>query len=116
MNRVTVFAIVIVAGILAMPARSGSTPAPRPVVQENVKVLKDMSVSEIRKEMQTWTAALGVQCNHCHEGTDYPSDANPKKDVARKMVTMLRTINKDFLDGKGTCMHCHREKAIPELP
>jgi hypothetical protein len=106
--------MIVVAGILISPTQAGSAPARVP--QENVKVLTDISITDIRKEMQAWTKALGVQCNYCHEGSDFPSDANPKKETARKMATMLKTINKDFLDGKATCMHCHRGTAVPELP
>ena len=112
MKRLSIFMTVSAIAILMLPARAGFA-SPR---QENVKVLMDMSITDIRKEMQGWAKALGVQCNYCHEGSDYPSDANPKKETARKMATMLKTINKDFLDGKATCMHCHRGAAIPELP
>jgi hypothetical protein len=111
---VAVVSVIVVFGVFAAPARSV---APQPQTSfENIKVLTDMSDGDIRREMQGWAKALGVQCNHCHEGTDYPSDANPKKEVARKMATMLRSINKDFLAGKATCAHCHRGVAIPELP
>jgi hypothetical protein len=106
--------IIALSGNLAVPARSGSAQPQSSF--ENIKVLTDMSDADIRREMQSWARALGVQCNHCHEGTDYPSDANPKKDVARKMATMLKTINKDFLEGKGSCALCHRGSAIPEPP
>jgi hypothetical protein len=101
--------VIVVAAVLVTPARSGSPQSSF----ENIKVLTDMSDSDIRREMQGWTQALGVQCNHCHQGTDYPSDANPKKDVARKMATMVKTINKDFLEGKASCVLCHRGAAIP---
>lgn len=116
MKRLIVLAsiVLIFAGIRLGVARSA--PPPPQSSFENIKVLTDLSDTDIRREMQSWARALGVQCNHCHEGTDYPSDANPKKEIARKMATMVKTINKDFLGGKGSCALCHRGSAIPELP
>jgi hypothetical protein len=108
---ICVFSIVIVAAIAVSPARSG----PMPQTQfENIKVLNEMSDSEIRKEMMVWTEALGTTCSHCHMGADFASEMNPKKDVARKMFTMVKAINKDFLAGKATCVLCHRGATVPD--
>ena len=106
-----IVSIVVVVVISAAPAHSG------PVRQssfENIKVLKDMSDGDIRKEMMVWTEALGVQCSYCHVAGDFASDANPKKDTARKMATMVKTINKDFLGGKASCILCHRGASTPD--
>ena len=64
--------------------------------------------------MQAWTKALGEPCTFCHEGNDYVSDANPKKEIARKMATMVMAVNKEYLNGKASCMLCHRGAAIPD--
>ena len=66
--------------------------------------------------MQTFTAALGVQCTNCHVAGNYASDENPKKDVARKMIRMTQTINGQFPDGKMlvSCYTCHRGEAQPK--
>jgi len=108
---ISALVIVIVAAIFEAPARS------RPMPQssfENIKVMKDMSDTEIRQEMTVWTEALGTNCNYCHIAGDFPSDMNPKKDIARKMFTMVKTINKDFLGGKAKCVLCHRGAAVPD--
>jgi hypothetical protein len=108
---VSVFVTVIAVAIFVVPAGS------RPMLQssfENIKVMKDMSDTEIRQEMMNWTEALGTNCNYCHEAGDFPSDMNPKKDIARKMFTMVKTINKDFLAGKAKCVLCHRGAAVPD--
>lgn len=108
---ISVLVIVIVAAIFVAPARS------RPMPQssfENIKVMKDMSDTEIRQEMTVWTEALGTNCNYCHVAGDFPSDMNPKKDIARKMFTMVKTINKDFLAGKAKCVLCHRGATVPD--
>src|SRR5262245_33795216 len=89
----------------------------RPVQEsrfKNIKVLTGLSDPEIQKEMQNFAKSLGVTCSYCHQGTDYASDENPKKETARKMYTMVKTINKDFLGGKAECLLCHRGSAIPD--
>jgi hypothetical protein len=70
--------------------------------------------------MRGFTAALGVECSHCHVGTpqERAKDDNPKKAVARKMLQMTMAINNDMLKGMGeppapgtqkvTCFTCHR--------
>jgi hypothetical protein len=75
---------------------------------QNVKVLDP--TSDIRATMQTFTAGLGVMCTFCHVQGDFPSDANPKKEMARMMITMAKDINAKFPDGKVhvTCFTCHR--------
>jgi len=114
MNRVILFILgfMIAAGIFVAPARSGTMPLQSSF--KNIKVLTDMSDTDVRMEMQGFTRALGVSCTYCHEGSDFASDENPKKLVARKMITMVKTINKDFLGGKAACVLCHRGAAVPE--
>src|SRR5438132_295731 len=103
--------LLLLAAVFLAPAIS------RPVQDsrfKNIKVLTDLSDSEIQREMQNFAKSLGVTCTYCHAGADYASDENPKKDVARKMVTMVKTINKDFLGGKAACVLCHRGSAVPD--
>jgi len=87
-----------------------------PQPPRNLKVLKATTGQEVGQIMRTFTAGLGVQCNYCHV-QDRASDENPKKDVARKMITMVEKINTDnFTDGKMhvTCYTCHRGEAEPK--
>lgn len=107
----SVLSIVVFAAISVAPARSRSMPQ---TTFENIKVMTDMSDTDIRKEMQVWTEALGTTCNYCHVTGDFASDMNPKKEVARKMFRMVKTINKDFLDGKAKCVLCHRGATVPD--
>jgi len=106
-----VLSIVLLVAVFVSPAKS------RPVQKtsfDNIKVLTDMSDADIRKEMMNWTEALGVQCSYCHVSGDFASDMNPKKETARKMATMVKAINKDFLAGKAQCVLCHRGTAVPD--
>jgi photosynthetic reaction center cytochrome c subunit len=69
--------------------------------------------------MGMYIQALGVQqsggCNYCHVQGDRASDDNPKKVVARMMITMVHDINAKFPDGKEhvTCYTCHRGAEMP---
>jgi photosynthetic reaction center cytochrome c subunit len=83
---------------------------------EKAKVLKIKDRSELRGIMASYTAGLGVQCTFCHVQGNFPSDDNPKKDVARMMITMVDHINAGFPDGKVhvTCYTCHRGEAEPK--
>src|SRR5262252_10672965 len=61
---------------------------------------KDIARQELVTTMQGFVRQLGVQnqggCGYCHSGTapqfDFASDSNPKKNVARRMITMSREI------------------------
>ena len=89
---------------------------------QNLQVLpKDMPRADITALMRTFTAALGVQCNHCHVGTPQErfKDDLPTKATARKMLKMVMAINADPLGvkpgepNKVTCYSCHRGALKP---
>jgi len=88
--------------------------------QSNLKVLKIKERSEIRPIMQSYTAALGVQCTYCHVQGNFPSDDNPKKEIARHMIQMVDGLNAQFNaamnDTKAhiTCYTCHRGDQEPK--
>ena len=67
--------------------------------------------------MKSFTTALGVQCAYCHVPGDFMSDANPKKDIARGMIRMMRDANYRFPDVKlhVTCYECHRGETTPKI-
>ena len=66
--------------------------------------------------------ALNVDCNYCHGGgRTQEMDINPRKDIARKMIMLVRQINSNF-PGMGvfpvgnqavTCWTCHRGDTHP---
>ena len=93
---------------------------------QNLQVLpKDMTSQQVTQMMRGFTAALGVECSHCHVGTmaDRAKDDKPEKLKARKMIQMMNTINNDLLKGVGepaapgalkvTCFTCHRGAVKP---
>jgi hypothetical protein len=94
------------------PKKGPSMPEPK-----NLKLLKGQTTGQVIETMRSFRAALGVQCNYCHApGTDFASDENPKKEIARSMLSMAREINARFpQDGKRrvSCYTCHRGAAMP---
>jgi hypothetical protein len=94
-------------------AKQGKRPPANPT---NLKVLKVTNGAEVSQIMRTFTAGLGVQCIYCHVQGNFASDENPKKDVARHMITMTQQINGNFPGGKMvvSCFTCHRGEPEPK--
>jgi len=59
--------------------------------------------------------SLGVECTHCHVGTNYADRSKPALDFARRMQRMVQGLNDGPLRPLGgvTCWSCHRGHAIP---
>jgi len=101
---------------------------------QNLQVLPDtLARPELIGIMRGFAVSLGVRCEHCHAAgadgeLDFPSDANPHKDIARDMMRMTRTLNQQTLPAieglhpaegmRVTCYTCHRGATTPvtELP
>jgi hypothetical protein len=130
-------------------APGGGRAAPAP--PQNLKVLpKNWTRMQVQALMNTFVVSLGQQppaqgapappkgqgegCLHCHvagkepgpggrgPAPDFVSDENPNKDLARKMIQMVMTINdttKEVGDKavveKVTCFTCHAGKGKPAM-
>ena len=101
---------------------------------KNLKVYpKDTKYDSLDHLMDYYKVALNVKCGYCHARSetnpkklDMASDANPIKDVTRKMILMtnemnekyIHTINHPSTDSTAvqvvTCNTCHRGKVKPE--
>lgn len=103
--------LLIAIPLFAQPPAGEKKGGPQP--HKNLKILTD---DEVRPMMGAFTAALGMKCTGCHVQGDFASDANPKKDVARAMIAMVREDNSKFLAGKTqlTCYTCHRGESMPK--
>jgi len=91
-------------------------------VFKNVQVLKGIAVDEFMSTMGVFSAALGMSCEDCHASNDtkwenYALDTSPRKRIARRMVQMVATINKDNFGGRQmiTCWTCHRGSNSPRI-
>jgi len=116
MRRVAIFLWLLSLPLSAQQKKGDAKQSGPPPNPTNLKVLKVSSGAEVRQIMQTFTAALGVQCANCHVQGNYASDDNPKKEIARRMIRMTQTINAQFPDGKMlvSCYTCHRGEAQPK--
>lgn len=95
--------------------RGGAEPVIPPGPPKNLKILP--ADVNLQQTMGAFRTALGVQCNYCHVQGDFPSDDNPKKNMARNMLRIAADINATFPDGKRhvTCYTCHRGEAKPKM-
>lgn len=103
-------ALVLSLAIFAQEAPKGGKKGGGP--PRNLKILP--ADANLITTMRTFTASLGVQCDFCHV-QDRASDENPKKEIARNMLMMVKDINAKFPDGKQhvTCYTCHRGAQEP---
>ena len=101
------------------------TPAPQVVEGPNVKVLTGLTAQQFQEEMNFIVQGLGVTCGTCHVRGNFASEEKPQKQTARKMLEMVKAINKttfpehkpkdgESLLGKVTCYTCHRGETTPK--
>ena len=124
------FAVVALAAYAPRPTPAPSVAAVRADSTEwvNLLILPDsLTRDELIGTMRSFSDALGVRCTHCHVRTDgemdFPSDANPHKEIARGMMRLTWQINREILpaiDGlhsgdqaEVTCYTCHRGATMP---
>lgn len=88
-------------------------------VFKNVQVLKGIPVDDFLETMGIMAAALQFDCSDCHVGAgtdkvDWAADT-PRKRMARTMVNMVATINRNNFGGRQlvTCWTCHRNRDKP---
>jgi hypothetical protein len=110
--------------LVLVPLCAQDAPPPKKGGGGPPKNLKVLTPEELRSGvMAKYSAALGTNCNFCHVpspgGKD--SDDNPKKNVARMMITMVKDINNKMATATGeagkefvTCYTCHRGKSEPD--
>jgi hypothetical protein len=124
--RIAAAALVTLLGATTVAAQ---TPAPEPTkpgIAESptITVLKGLMVPQFEVEMRHFVQALGVNCGGCHVPRNFPSEDNPRKAVARRMIEMTRALNaKYFPDytppegetslGRVTCSTCHQGSTTP---
>lgn len=116
-----VFVCALVVTAANTSAQGGGQGGGQGAPPQNLQVLpKEMTRQEVTALMRTITAALGVQCTHCHVGTPQErfKDDLPTKATARKMLKMAMQVNADLgvkagEPNKVTCFTCHRGSLKP---
>jgi photosynthetic reaction center cytochrome c subunit len=91
-------------------------------VFKNVTVLRGIPVDEFMGTMGVFSAALGFSCEDCHTASsndwgNYAADVSPRKQMARRMVTMMVELNRQHFGGRQvvTCFSCHRGSNRPKV-
>lgn len=83
---------------------------------KNLKVLGDMPADQLGKVMNIFAASLNVNCSFCHYTDDFSKDGKEEKDTARKMISMVFSINKEHFGGETevSCNTCHNGRMHPQ--
>jgi hypothetical protein len=127
-GSLSIVAVVMVGGCSNLAGQS-SAPDKQPLAEDvfkNVQVLKGIPVSEFMATMGFFSASLSLNCVYCHVAEsleDWQKFAEdvPRKRMARTMIQMVNTINKNNFGGRHviTCYSCHhgneRPKDVPSL-
>ena len=123
--RLVLIASTFAAALAAQPVAAEKQPMAEEVFT-NVQVLKGIPVSEFMSTMGFFSASVGLNCVYCHvpeslqDWKKFAEDV-PRKRIARNMIAMVNTINKNNFGGRAavTCYSCHhgneRPKQIPSL-
>lgn len=128
------FVISLLCGVVALGTLSFRQ-APEHPAPTNLKILpKNIDHTTLIAIMHDFEHALNYHCGDCHAPSqadpkklDFASDANPKKNVARRMIKMMMRINKKNFKVKGdfaqnyvvnakyrvTCYTCHHGSEHP---
>ncbi len=126
--RRSISAVVITAAVCLFGVASASCQAGAPAkaapqkkeqmadeVFKNVQILKGLSVNEFMDTMGFMAASLSFNCTDCHNPDNFAEEL-PAKKIARKMLLMVKTINKDNFGGARdvTCYTCHNDSPRPK--
>src|SRR5215210_6020673 len=98
----------------AQQPQSQEPQKPAEEVYKNIQVLKGMPANRLMSAMQFFARSLGVKCDHCHVGRDFPKDDKPTKTTARMMYRMVHVGQKMIESNKVSCFMCHRGHVEPE--
>src|SRR5947209_18722503 len=89
-------------------ARPGAEPKPLMAedVFKNVQLLRGIPVKEFMNTMGFFSAATNLNCIDCHSPQsdslkEYAIDT-PRKQMARKMIVMVNTLNQSACAGHAT--------------
>lgn len=126
---IPVSAIVISAGLFLAagrpaPAGTASTSIETPQQGQgpkNVKIHTDKTLRQLQVYMRDMAAQLGVQCDYCHDTSDFSLDTKEHKRKARQFMQMVKDINDKYIPWEGgdaerhevVCWNCHQGQQHP---
>ncbi len=81
---------------------------------KNIQLLRGIPSERLEKIMFSFKASLGVECTYCHVKDHFEKDDKPAKQVARKMIQLVRDTNAKLGSmTRVTCFTCHRGQTRP---
>ena len=81
---------------------------------KNIQLLRGIPSERLTKIMFSFKASLGVDCTYCHIKDQFEKDDKPAKQVARKMIQLVRDTNTRLGSmTRVTCYTCHRGQTRP---
>jgi len=103
---------------------AGREQEPAGQVFKNVQFLRNTPAGTFLTIMNAgYSTALGVACSHCHDESDFASDAKRPKRAAREMQMLHRAFNDGLREMKEadtpsdaraiSCITCHRGAVKP---
>jgi sarcosine oxidase delta subunit len=132
-NKKAFITIGLFSAVILTTLQSLKTDADDKPQWKNLKVLpKNITKDQMHDVMEEWEHALGTKCSFCHvrdsvtKKMDWPNDAKPEKEMARKMYKMTEMLNKKYFHAKKNeigmmaeegvnCNSCHRGEEHPEV-
>lgn len=81
---------------------------------KNIQLLRGIPSERLTKIMFSFKASLGVDCTYCHIKDQFEKDDKAAKQVARKMIQLVRDTNTKLGSmTRVTCFTCHRGQTRP---
>jgi photosynthetic reaction center cytochrome c subunit len=116
--------VLCLVGVLALNLQTtrGQSSQMAEDVFKNIQILRGIPVDEFMDTMGMFSASTGMNCADCHVSDStttwgkFAGDT-PMKQIARKMLLMVNTINKDNFNGvrSVTCYTCHEGGRHPNV-
>ena len=81
---------------------------------KNIQLLKGLPADRLMPIMFGFKSSLGVDCTYCHIKDQFEKDDKSAKQVARKMIKLVRDTNANLGSaGRVNCFTCHRGQPLP---
>ena len=80
---------------------------------KNIQLLKGLPADRVTSIMFAFKSSLGVDCTYCHIKDQFEKDDKSTKQMARKMITLVRDTNAKLGAARVNCFTCHRGQPRP---
>ncbi len=80
---------------------------------KNIQLLKGLPADRLMKIMFAFKDSLGVDCTYCHIKDQFEKDDKTQKQMARKMITIVKDANAKLGSARVNCYTCHRGQPRP---